>query len=110
VKCDIRFEEEIKAAVEKAVQTFGGIDILVNNASAIFLKGTLETPMKRYCVDHRWICTLVGSDNSCMLCRFDLMHSINARGTYAVSQGSSPPIPNLPFLMRLYLFKLACRF
>ena len=60
----IRFDDQILAAVEKTVETFGGIDILVNNASAISLTGTLETPMKRY----------------------DLMHQVNARGTYACSQ------------------------
>src|SRR5712691_9216908 len=45
---DIRFEEQIRDAVAKAVETFGGIDILVNNASAISLTGTLTTPMSRY--------------------------------------------------------------
>ena len=64
LKVDIRFEDQIHAAVEEAVATFGGIDILVNNASAIFLAGTLQTPMKR----------------------FDLMHAVNARGTFATSQ------------------------
>jgi citronellol/citronellal dehydrogenase len=61
---DIRFEEQVQAAVDKAVQTFGGIDILVNNASAIHISGTLETPMKRY----------------------DLMHGINTRGTFLTSK------------------------
>jgi citronellol/citronellal dehydrogenase len=61
---DIRSEEEIGAAVKRAVDTFGGIDILVNNASAISLTGTLETPAKR----------------------FDLMHGINTRGTFLCSQ------------------------
>ncbi len=61
---DIRFDEQVAAAVEKAVATFGGIDILVNNASAIQLTGTLETEMKR----------------------FDLMHRINARGTFLCSK------------------------
>jgi len=65
---DIRSEEQIAQAVAKAVETFGGIDICVNNASAISLTGTLETPMKRY----------------------DLMHSINTRGTYATSQACLP--------------------
>ncbi|AKQ70307.1 Oxidoreductase, short chain dehydrogenase/reductase family [Myxococcus hansupus] len=65
---DIRDEQQIAAAVAKAVETFGGIDILVNNASAISLTGTLETPMKR----------------------FDLMHGINTRGTYACSQACIP--------------------
>jgi citronellol/citronellal dehydrogenase len=60
VVCDIRFEEQSQQAVEKTVQTFGGIDILVSNASAISLTPTLETPAKR----------------------FDLMMNINARGTY----------------------------
>ena len=44
---DVRDEEQAQAAVDKAVETFGGIDILVNNASAIQLTGTLATPMKR---------------------------------------------------------------
>jgi citronellol/citronellal dehydrogenase len=61
---DIRFEEQVQAAVDKTVQTFGGIDILINNASAIHISGTLETPMKRY----------------------DLMHGINTRGTFLTSK------------------------
>ncbi len=65
---DIRFEDQILAAVEKTVETFGGIDVLVNNASAIFLAGTVETPLKR----------------------FDLMHQINTRGTFACSQACIP--------------------
>lgn len=65
---DIRDEAQIHAAVAKAVETFGGIDILVNNASAISLTGTLETPLKR----------------------FDLMHGINTRGTFACSQACIP--------------------
>jgi citronellol/citronellal dehydrogenase len=62
--CDIRFEEQVADAVEKTVARFGGIDICVNNASAISLTGTLQTDMKR----------------------FDLMQQINARGTYVVSR------------------------
>ena len=50
---DVRSEEQILAAVEKAVSVFGGIDILVNNASAISLTGTLATPMKRYDLMHQ---------------------------------------------------------
>ncbi len=65
---DIRFEEQIHAAVQKTVETFGGIDILVNNASAISLTGTRQTPLKR----------------------FDLMHQINTRGTFACSQACIP--------------------
>jgi citronellol/citronellal dehydrogenase len=68
VAVDIRDENQIAAAVARAVETFGGIDILVNNASAISLTGTLETPMKR----------------------FDLMHGINTRGTFACSQACIP--------------------
>lgn len=66
--CDIRHEEQIAEAVAKTVETFGGIDILINNASAISLTGTLETPMKRW----------------------DLMHGVNARGTFACSQACIP--------------------
>ena len=65
---DIRDEERIRAVVEKGAETFGGIDILVNNASAIFLAGVEETPMKR----------------------FDLMYRINVRGTFAASQACLP--------------------
>jgi len=65
---DIRQEELVEAAVQKTIETFGGIDILVNNASAIQLTGTLQTPMKRY----------------------DLMHSVNVRGTYLTSQKCLP--------------------
>ncbi len=66
--CDIRDEQSVVDAVDAAVKKFGGIDILVNNASAISLTGTLSTPMKRY----------------------DLMHQINIRGTFLVSQKCIP--------------------
>jgi citronellol/citronellal dehydrogenase len=68
VPCDIREESEVRAAVDAAVARFGGIDVLVNNASAISLTGTLETPMKR----------------------FDLMFGVNVRGTYLCSQACLP--------------------
>jgi citronellol/citronellal dehydrogenase len=71
---DIRFEEQVQDAVARTVKTFGGIDILVNNASAIFLRGTLDTPMKR----------------------FDLMHQINARGTFLCSQACLPALKAAP--------------
>ena len=61
---DVRDEASVQAAVDKAVETFGGIDICVNNASAISLTGTLATDMKRY----------------------DLMHQINGRGTFLTSK------------------------
>ncbi|NJD62661.1 MAG: NAD(P)-dependent oxidoreductase [Deltaproteobacteria bacterium] len=64
----IRSEAQIAAAAAKAEETFGGIDILVNNASAISLTGTLQTPMKR----------------------FDLMFDVNVRGTFAASQAVLP--------------------
>jgi len=68
VVCDIRDEDNVKRAVEQAVERFGGIDICINNASAIALTPTLATPMKRY----------------------DLMNGVNARGTYLVSQTCLP--------------------
>ena len=68
VQCDIRFEDQINLAVEKAVQTFGGIDILINNASAISLTKTEQTEPKQ----------------------FDLMHNINVRGTFFVSKACIP--------------------
>ncbi len=67
---DIREEGAVLAAVAKAVETFGGIDILVNNASAISMTDTEHTPMKRY----------------------DLMNSINARGTYLCTQACLPEL------------------
>ncbi|QUV99743.1 NAD(P)-dependent oxidoreductase [Chloracidobacterium sp. MS 40/45] len=65
---DIQDENQVAAAVAQTVETFGGIDILVNNASAISLTPTLQTPMKRY----------------------DLMHRINTRGTFVCSQACLP--------------------
>ena len=65
---DIRFEDQVDEAVRKTVERFGGIDILVNNASAISLTGTADTPLKR----------------------FDLMMDINLRGTYVCSQACLP--------------------
>ncbi|APH72892.1 SDR family oxidoreductase [Aquibium oceanicum] len=68
VLCDIRDEEMVAEAVNATVEAFGGIDICVNNASAIQLTGTLQTDMKRY----------------------DLMHQINTRGTFLVSKTCIP--------------------
>lgn len=68
VQCDIRDEANIESAVAKAVEAFGGIDILVNNASAINLSPTEKTEPKR----------------------FDLMHDINVRGTFFVSRACIP--------------------
>lgn len=68
LQCDIRDETAIAEAVRKTVARFGGIDILINNASAISLTNTLDTPMKRV----------------------DLMFGINVRGTYACSQACLP--------------------
>ncbi|XP_065803237.1 hydroxysteroid dehydrogenase-like protein 2 isoform X2 [Muntiacus reevesi] len=65
---DVRDEEQISSAVEKAVEKFGGIDILVNNASAISLTNTLETPTKKV----------------------DLMMNVNTRGTYLTSKACIP--------------------
>jgi len=68
IVCDIRYEEQVEAAVEETVSKFGGIDICINNASAIHLTDTVNTPMKRY----------------------DLMHNINVRGTFMLSQKCIP--------------------
>ncbi len=64
VICDIRDEDMVQAAIDATVEKFGGIDICVNNASAISLTGTEMTPMKRY----------------------DLMNQVNARGTFLLSK------------------------
>ena len=66
--CDIRNEQNVKECIEKVVSTFGGIDILINNASAINLIGTVDQSMKKY----------------------DLMHQINTRGTFLVSKYCAP--------------------
>ena len=68
IVCDIRYEDQVEAAVEETVNKFGGIDICINNASAIHLTDTVNTPMKRY----------------------DLMHNINVRGTFMLSQKCIP--------------------
>jgi citronellol/citronellal dehydrogenase len=68
IACDIREEEQVRAAVAQAVERFGGIDILVNNASAIWLRGVLDTPMKR----------------------FDLMQQVNSRGSFLCAQACLP--------------------
>ncbi len=66
--CDIRFEEQVDKSIEKVREEFGGIDICINNASAIHLTDTVNTPMKRY----------------------DLMHNINVRGTFLLSKSCIP--------------------
>jgi citronellol/citronellal dehydrogenase len=81
VQLDIRDEEQIKKAVEQAVSTFGGIDILINNASAINLSNTEQTEAKR----------------------FDLMHNINVRGTFFVTRNCLPHLKkgNNPHILTL---------
>jgi citronellol/citronellal dehydrogenase len=68
IATDIRDEAQVDAAIAAAVERFGGIDILINNASAISLTGTIDTPIKR----------------------FDLMHQINTRGTFLCTQKAVP--------------------
>jgi citronellol/citronellal dehydrogenase len=68
IQCDLRDENQIAAAVAQAAQEFGGIDILINNASAINLTRTEDTPAKR----------------------FDLMFDVNVRGTFLTSQAAIP--------------------
>ena len=96
LQCDIRDEQSVQEAVAKTVERFGGIDILVNNASAISLTRTPETPMKR----------------------FDLMFGVNVRGTYLCTQaclaeliksakaGRNPHVLNMspPLSMREHWF------
>jgi citronellol/citronellal dehydrogenase len=97
IQCDIRDEASVRDAVEQAQERFGGIDILVNNASAISLTSTADTPMKR----------------------FDLMFGVNVRGTYLCTQaclpllkksaqaGRNPHVLNMspPLAMREHWFK-----
>jgi citronellol/citronellal dehydrogenase len=68
VQCDIRFEDQIQHAVDKTIEKFGGIDVLINNASAISLTPTEQTEPKR----------------------FDLMHDINVRGTFFMTKACIP--------------------
>jgi citronellol/citronellal dehydrogenase len=68
VQCDIRFEDQVQNVIDKTISTFGGLDILINNASAIALTGTEQTEPKR----------------------FDLMHDINVRGTFFVTKACIP--------------------
>ena len=72
VQCDIRFEDQVQEVIDKAVSTFGGIDILINNASAINLASTEKIEPKR----------------------FDLMYDINVRGTFMVSRACIPYLKN----------------
>lgn len=72
IPCDVRDEEQVKSAFKQAAQRFGGIDIVVNNASAIQLTRTPETEMKR----------------------FDLMQQVNARATFMVSKYAIPYLEN----------------
>ena len=72
IVCDIRYEEKVEEAVAETTSKFGGIDICINNASAIHLTDTVNTPMKRY----------------------DLMHNINVRGTFMLSQKCIPHLIN----------------
>jgi citronellol/citronellal dehydrogenase len=68
ISCDIRFDDQVEQAMKQAVDIFGGVDILINNASAIDLRGIDQLDMKR----------------------FDLMHQINARGTYLCARIALP--------------------
>ncbi len=68
LECDVRSEEQVAEAVSRTVDAFGGIDAVVNNASAIYLADTAGTPMKRW----------------------DLMHQVNVRGTFLVTQACLP--------------------
>jgi len=81
LKVDVRYEEEVETAMKKAADRFGGIDILINNASAIFIAGTEETPMKR----------------------FDLMFDCNVRATFLCSQKAIPYLKkgNNPHILNL---------
>ena len=74
LKCDIREEDQVRASVAATVDAFGGIDILVNNASAIWLRGALDTPMKR----------------------FDLMQQVNSRGSFLCAQACLPHLLDAP--------------
>ena len=73
IVCDVRDEAQVGAAIDKTVERFGGLDIVVNNASAISLTPVADTDMRR----------------------FDLMHQINARGTFMVSKYAIPHLAHV---------------
>lgn len=81
VQLDLRDEETIKSAIDQTIARFGGLDLLVNNASAIFIAQSEDTPMKR----------------------FDLMNSINVRGTFMMSKYAIPHLKkaNNPHIINL---------
>ena len=83
VQCDIRFDDQIQTLVNKAIEKFGGIDMVVNNASAISLTPTEQTEPKR----------------------FDLMHDINVRGTFFVTKACIPHLEKVP--ERTYTYTVA---
>ncbi|MFN2457737.1 MAG: SDR family oxidoreductase [Chitinophagaceae bacterium] len=74
IQCDIRFEDQIQNAVSKTIETFGSLDVLINNASAINLTPTAQTQSKRY----------------------DLMHGINVRGTFLMCKECIPHLKKSP--------------
>ena len=87
--CDIRDEDNVREVVNQTVEHFGGIDICINNASAIQLTNTMDTEMKRY----------------------DLMHQINGRGTYMVSRYCLPHLLKAenPHILNLSHHHLICQ-
>ena len=74
LKCDIREDDQVRASVAATVDAFGGIDILINNASAIWLAGIADTPIKR----------------------FDLMQQVNSRGSFLCAQACLPHLLEAP--------------
>lgn len=74
IQLDVRDQDAVSTAVEQAARRFGGIDVLVNNASAISLTSTAATPLKRW----------------------DLMHQVNVRGTFACAQACLPWLERSP--------------
>lgn len=86
VKCDVRFESEVKEAIEKVIEKFGGVDIVVNNASAIYLKGTGETEMKR----------------------FELMHDIIVKGAFLLVKHCLPYLKKAenPHIIKSFHFSM----
>ncbi len=74
IKCNMRSLEDIKAAVDKVTEKWGRIDVLINNASALYIASTLEIPMKRY----------------------DLITEVNIRGTFYLSRLCLPYLKKAP--------------
>ena len=85
IQCDLRDEEAVKTAIDKTLQKFGALDVLINNASAISLTGMFA--LRKLCLHTCVYCS--GTEETTMK-KYDLMHQINTRGTFMASKYALP--------------------